>query len=70
MIRTITKYAPGIGKVEIQRPVTKKMKSPSQRTLMRWIDEGRSKATDGCWVEPDGRCPHGCPSWLLVLGIS
>lgn len=70
MIRTITKYAPGIGAVEIERPITKKMKSPSYRTMMKWIDEGRSKATDGCWVEPDGTCPHGCRSWLLELGIS
>lgn len=23
---------------------------------------------DGCEVEPDGRCSHGCPSILLALG--
>jgi len=23
----------------------------------------------GCWVEPDGWCEHGRPSWLLVLGF-
>ena len=23
----------------------------------------------GCWVEPDGTCPHGNPSWLLKLGL-
>ena len=22
-----------------------------------------------CWVEPDGYCPHGNPSALLVLGL-
>jgi hypothetical protein len=22
-----------------------------------------------CEVEPDGRCPHGCPSPLLALGV-
>ena len=27
------------------------------------------EATDGCCVEPDGVCPHGHPSWLIVLGI-
>jgi hypothetical protein len=27
------------------------------------------EATDGCWVEPDGICPHGCQSWFLVLGL-
>jgi hypothetical protein len=26
-------------------------------------------ATDGCRVEPDGRCPHGCSSWLVELGL-
>lgn len=24
---------------------------------------------EGCEVEPDGRCEHGCPSISLVLGI-
>ncbi len=70
MTRIITKYQPGIGEVTIEVPIKKKMKAPSYRTMMKWIDEGRSKATDGCWVEPDGRCPHGCKSWLLVLGVS
>jgi hypothetical protein len=24
---------------------------------------------EGCVVEPDGECEHGCPSILLALGI-
>ena len=24
---------------------------------------------EGCFVEPDGECPHGNPSFLLVLGM-
>ncbi len=24
---------------------------------------------EGCEVEPDGRCEHGCPSLLLAVGI-
>ena len=68
--RTITKYAPGLGLMTVERPITRKMKTPSTQTMMKWIDDGRSKAIDGCWVEPDGHCPHGCPSWLIVLGIS
>jgi hypothetical protein len=24
---------------------------------------------NGCWVEPDGTCSHGAPSWLLALGM-
>ncbi len=38
--------------------------------LQRWHDEdGGCEATDGCWVEPDGTCPHGHPSWLRKLGL-
>jgi len=24
---------------------------------------------EGCEVEPDGKCPHGCPSPLIAMGI-
>lgn len=24
---------------------------------------------EGCEVEPDGRCEHGCPSVLIALGL-
>lgn len=46
----------------------KPLKAPSLRTLQKWLDTGIAKATDGCKVEPDGVCPHGRKSWLLVLG--
>jgi hypothetical protein len=42
---------------------------PDLATLMQWEAEGGCEATDGCWTDPDGRCEHGCPSWLLVLGL-
>ena len=45
-----------------------KGRQPSQPTLERWVDNCMAKTTDGCTVEPDGRCGHGHPSWLLVLG--
>ena len=41
---------------------------PDLETLRAWESEGGCEATDGCWVEPDGTCPHGHPSWLLKLG--
>lgn len=44
-------------------------KGPSLATMERWLDEGGARATDGCWVEPDGVCEHGCESWLLVKGL-
>jgi hypothetical protein len=25
--------------------------------------------SEGCEVEPDGRCEHGCPSVLLAMGV-
>lgn len=43
---------------------------PDQEQLEEWMEEdGGCEATDGCWVEPDGTCPHGYPSWLLYLGM-
>lgn len=43
---------------------------PSDATIERWLEQGGLvKATDGCRVEMDGTCPHGCPSWLLELGL-
>ncbi len=42
---------------------------PDLETLEQWMwEDGGCEATDSCWVEPDGRCPHGYPSWLLYLG--
>jgi len=36
---------------------------------MEWDNDGICEATDGCIVEPDGTCEHGCPSWLIRLGF-
>jgi len=44
-------------------------KQPTMEQLMEWEAEGGCEATDGCWVEPDGYCEHGCPSWLIALGL-
>lgn len=44
--------------------------TPDLEDLQEWLDEGGCMATDGeCWVEPDGVCKHGYPSWLLWLGL-
>ena len=44
---------------------------PSMSDVERWMFDGGCEAAcpDGCWVEPDGTCPHGRPSWLLVFGL-
>jgi hypothetical protein len=45
-----------------------RLRQPSIKTMEKWMYDGVAKATDGCRVEPDGCCPHGCQSWLLELG--
>jgi hypothetical protein len=46
------------------------MRRPSLEELQRQVEEdGGCEATDGCFVEPDGTCDHGQPSWLLALGL-
>lgn len=47
----------------------KVVKLPSVLTLTRWNNDGYCKTPDGCKVEPDGECPHGQRSWLLILGM-
>lgn len=42
---------------------------PDLETLEEWHSDGGCEATDGCWVEPDGVCQHGHPSWLLRFGM-
>jgi hypothetical protein len=43
--------------------------TPTEEELADWIMDGECEALDGCIVEPDGRCEHGHPSWLLFLGM-
>ena len=43
------------------------MKPPSMNSR-RWLDSV-VPATDGCDVEPDGKCEHGHSSWLLIWGL-
>lgn len=46
------------------------MNEPDVEQLIEWErDGGGCEATDGCWVEPDGTCEHGHPSWLLEMGL-
>jgi hypothetical protein len=54
-----------------ENPQFRKVESekPDMDTLEEWLFDGVCESTDGCMVEPDGICPHGHPSWLLVLGL-
>ena len=55
-----------------RRYAESRLPEPSLEQLMEWEREGGCEAAceHGCWVEPDGYCPHGKPSWLLKLGIT
>jgi hypothetical protein len=56
---------------ESESTVAPKLRPPTIETLMEWEAEGGCEAAcpHGCWVEPDGTCSHGNPSWLLRLGL-
>jgi len=43
--------------------------APTMGELESWVFDGACEAIDGCVVEPDGRCPHGAPSWLIHMGM-
>ena len=42
---------------------------PPASQIEVWVLDSVCEATDGCVVEPDGRCPHGHVSWLRQLGV-
>ena len=42
---------------------------PDFEQLQVWVTDSVCDATDGCTVEPDGKCEHGHPSWLLHMGL-
>lgn len=46
-----------------------KTSPPDIETMYEWLADGVAEATDGCRVEPDGVCPHGCNSWIVELGL-
>lgn len=47
-----------------------KVKVPSARTLEKYVWDGVAKTpVCGCRVELDGYCPHGRPSWLILLKL-
>jgi len=52
-----------------ESPTMPAVEPPDLETLMKWEADGGCEATDGCWVEADGACSHGCQSWLLELGL-
>lgn len=54
-------------------PFSKEEKKHAQELDMSALEDmvfdGVVETVDGCSVEPDGVCPHGKNSPLLVLGI-
>lgn len=41
----------------------------SEEHLEEMMFDSVVECIDGCDVEPDGKCPHGCRSPFLILGI-
>jgi len=56
-------------KLRASKPKPAKMEEPSIDELETMMMDGVALATDGCEVEPDGTCTHGCKSWLMVMGL-
>ena len=54
---------------ENEKQIDEREDSPTLDVLEAMLDQGFCKATDGCTVEPDGECKHGCQSWLIELGM-
>jgi hypothetical protein len=50
--------------IEIERT-----NQPTPETIEEWLAQGGAEAVDECWVEPDGHCEQGEPSWLLRLDL-
>lgn len=49
--------------MEYPEPTTQQPTDEELEYMIFWVSE----ATDGCFVEPDGECEHGYPSWLVYL---
>ena len=45
-----------------------KPRKPTRKQMDAWLGAGVASAMDGCRVEPDGTCPHGCPSMMVYYG--
>ena len=43
--------------------------SPSIDVIQDWANDGGCETPCGCWVEEDGRCEHGNPSWMILQGF-
>ena len=43
---------------------------PNIELLAQWdYEDGGCETPCGCWVEVDGHCEHGNPSWALLVGL-
>ena len=53
------------------REANLKPQPPDMETLEDWMNDGGCEAAciHECWVEPDGYCQHGKPSWLIEMGL-
>lgn len=54
---------------EEARRICREGNGPTREDIEEWFMDGVCEAVDGCRVEPDGHCPHGAPSWMVILGL-
>jgi hypothetical protein len=43
--------------------------APSIEQLQEWSNDGTCETPLGNTTEPDGYDEHGCPSWMLIMGL-
>jgi hypothetical protein len=62
-------------KNEYRQSLAKTAKDNGYNSVMKFLEEACSDSVvpacckEGCSVEPDGTCEHGCPSPLLAAGM-
>ena len=68
--KQIEKHNAGKGKQKMKtKHLLPKDLEPCIEQLEEWSQDTGCEATDGCWVEHDGKCEHGHVSWFLYLGL-
>lgn len=70
----VRRLKPGVDPVayEAAHPEARRVSKPRRPSIQQlevWMDRGACPALDGCIVETDGTCPHGCPSRMVYFGL-
>jgi hypothetical protein len=67
---TVEEYLHRLHELAAQGRVFLGEQAPSIKELEQVLLDAENATTpDGCEVEPDGTCPHGHKSWLVLWGM-